>query len=98
MGVTFNLFAIVPLLVTIVVGTIVIASDYRSQLHRTIGILLYFCSFWGLASSIPAPWLPEWLNLALIRLAFISAIGMSYCILLFALCQALERLTSSNVA
>ncbi len=83
MGVSFNLFAIVPLLVTIVVGTIVIASDYRSQLHRTIGILLYFCSFWGLASSIPAPWLPEWLNLALIRLAFISAIGMSYYILRF---------------
>ncbi len=77
MGVSFNLFAIVPLLVTIVVGTIVIASDYRSQLHRTIGILLYFCSFWGLASSIPAPWLPEWLNLALIRLAFISDFGMS---------------------
>lgn len=83
MGVSSNLFAVIPLLITVIVGTIVIASDYRSQLHRTIGILLYFCAFWGLASSIPSPWLPEWLNLGLIRFAFISAIGMSYYILRF---------------
>ncbi len=84
MGANFNLLAILPLLITIVVGTIVIASDHRSQLHRTIGVLLYFCSVWGLASSIPGPSLPEWLNLTLIRLAFVSAIGMSYYILRFA--------------
>ena len=84
MGASFNLVAIVPLLATIVVGTIVIASNSRSKLHRTIGILLFFCAFWGLASSIPAPGLPEWLNMALVRLAFISAIGMSYYIMRFA--------------
>lgn len=79
----WNWLTIFPMVLSIGVGATIMLSNRRSKLHFWMAMLIYACSLWAIAASIPNPSLPMGLNTLMVRFAFVFSIAMAYAMLRF---------------